>query len=248
MLKKFFAVLFVLLSASVLWAGGSAIEKDTLIVGTSAGYPPFEFRDRDGSIAGFDFEMMNALGEILGKKIQWQDMVFEGLIPSLLTGKIDVIAAGVTATEERRKKVDFSDDYYLSLSGVLTQKDKGILSVADLSGSIVAVQLGTVQEVYARTLPDVTVKSFQKFEDCVREVAFGRADATMMDLVAAQRYASLPDYKDVLAVALEVEMKDSTCGLALSQKDPELKAALNEALNKLRKSGKLDELKKKWFN
>ena len=162
------------LSVSVTtWAG--VLDNDVIKVGTESTYPPYEFRDENNNLKGFDIEMMEAIAEKIGKKIEWVDMPFDSLIPALLSKKIDIIAAGLSATEERAKKVSFSTPYEISLSTFIVKADRNsIKSIEDLKGKVVTAQLGTVQDAYAKTIEGVSVKPFQKFDDCVREVALGR--------------------------------------------------------------------------
>src|SRR6185369_6849889 len=85
--------------------------KDTLVVGMELAYPPFEMTDEKGAPKGVSVDLANELGKALGKKIVIQNTAFDGLIPSLKTGKIDLILSSMTITEERKKSVDFSDPY-----------------------------------------------------------------------------------------------------------------------------------------
>src|SRR5947207_15782299 len=108
---------FWILVASLIASFGSLSfalaenSKDTLIVGMELKYPPFEMTDEQGNPKGVSVDMANALGRYLGKKIVIQNIAFDGLIPSLKSGKIDLIISSMTATTERTQSIDFSDPY-----------------------------------------------------------------------------------------------------------------------------------------
>lgn len=95
----------------VLAAGGCS-QRTTIIVGTEATFPPFEYVDDDNNVVGFDIDIITWIGEELGWEVEIQNQAFETLTESLATGKVDVVVAGMTITEERAEKVAFSDPYY----------------------------------------------------------------------------------------------------------------------------------------
>lgn len=110
-MKKFFKILscFMLI---FIFANAKDFTKDTLIVGTNATYPPFEFLDDKSEVTGFDFDLMAELSKRIGFKYEVLNMSFDGLIPALKSGKIDIAAAAMSATPARKKAVDFSNAYY----------------------------------------------------------------------------------------------------------------------------------------
>jgi polar amino acid transport system substrate-binding protein len=116
-----------------------------------------------------------------------------------------------------------------------------------MKGKTVAVQLGTVQETYSQTIPDVTVKSFQKFDDCVREVILGRVDATLMDTPVAKSYVEHKDFQGKIKVAFEQEITGSGKALAMNLGEKAFIEAINGALADMEKSGELAKLKELWF-
>ena len=92
--------------AAVLSCGKE--DSDVLYVGTNAEYPPFEYLDENGNVAGFDIDLMNEIAKIIGKKIEIKDMTFDGLIPALEANTIDIIIAGMTVNESKKKIMNFS--------------------------------------------------------------------------------------------------------------------------------------------
>ncbi|WP_024822087.1 MULTISPECIES: transporter substrate-binding domain-containing protein [Aminobacterium] len=250
-MKKNSWVFVLLVTVVVLWGGfaqaASVMEKDTIVAGTSGSYPPFEFHDKTGALVGFDIDLANEVGKRLGKKVEWVDMAFDGVIPSLLTGKIDMIAAALSITEERSKKVAFSQPYMVSLSAfVLPTNSPDVNGMEDLKGKSVAVQLATTQDVFISEVADVTVKRFPKLNDAVREVALKRADASLMDETVAETYINSEEFKGQLKKSFTVELKGAKQALAVSQEEPLFLEAINEVLTKLDEEGFIAELHKKW--
>lgn len=249
-MKKFILIISIFL-LGLVGAGvafGDAMDKEVLKVGTESTYPPFEFRDKNNNLVGFDIDLMEAIAKKIGKKIEWVDMPFDSLIPALLAGKIDVIAAGLSATEERAKKVAFSIPYQISLSSfVVRADDNSIKTLDDLKGKTIAVQLGTVQDTFCSAIPNVKMKRFQKFDDCVREVVLGRADATLMDKPVAIEFCESKDFKGKVKIAFDQVITEAGKALAFRKEDKRLLEAVNKALEEMKKSGELQNLTDKWF-
>jgi ABC-type amino acid transport substrate-binding protein len=248
-MKKLLIILAVavfLSISSVTWAG--VLAKDVINVGTESTYPPYESRDENNKLQGFDIDMMDSIAQKIGKKINWVDMPFDSLIPALLSKKIDIIAAGMSATAERAKKVAFSTPYEISMSTFIVKADNdSIKSIADLNGKTITVQLGTVQDSYAKTIKGATVKAFQKFDDCVREVSLGRADATLMDRPVAVKFVAQKDFKDKVKMGFDQEITGAGKALAMNLGDGDFVKAVNGALEEMKNSGELDKYKAKWF-
>ena len=114
-----------------------------LIVGTEPSFPPFEMAEND-TYTGFDIDLANAIGEKLGRKVEIKAMGFDALIPALKSGQIDIIASAMSATEERKKQVDFTAPYYIGGSVIVVQKDNTTIhGWDDITGKTVAVQAGS---------------------------------------------------------------------------------------------------------
>ncbi|NLA90702.1 MAG: transporter substrate-binding domain-containing protein, partial [Synergistaceae bacterium] len=123
-------------------AAAGVMDGDVIRIGTEATYPPFEFRNEKNEIVGYEIDIALEIAEILGKKVEIVDMAFDGLIPALLTRKVDLLAAGMTNTEERRKKVGFSTVYYdIENAFVVRSDDDSMTGLDDLKGKIATVQM-----------------------------------------------------------------------------------------------------------
>lgn len=216
-----------------------------IYIGTDATYPPMEFRDENGEIVGFDIDLGRAIAEELGVEAVFIDTAWDGIFPALDAGKFDIIISSTSITEERLKSKEMSDPYYVTSQAIAVRKDNDtIKGPEDLKGKIVAVQIGTTGDLAVSEMEGVTVKRFDTIDKAYMEVLNGRADAVVNDLSeVAYRMKMLPDMK-IVATFREGEEK---YGVTMRKGDLELLAAINEALRRIKESGKYDEIYKKWF-
>lgn len=250
-------LLSILLGTSLLVAGcgtssgsgSSGNDEKTLIMGTSADYPPFEYIDtaKGEEIIGFDVDLANALAEKVGYEVEVKDMDFSGLIEAVKGGQVDLVLAGMTPTEERKKSVDFTDIYYVAKDMIVYKDGTPISSEEDLSGLTVGVQLGSIQEDSAKELAEqygFTVESRNRIPELVQEVVNGRFDAAIIENTVAKGF--MENNKDLKGYTMEVDEAEAGSAIAFP-KDSELTAKFNEALQEMKDNGELDELVNKWF-
>lgn len=154
-------------------------------------YPPFEMLDAAGQPDGVGVRLAEALAEYLGRPLQIVPMEFEGLIPALKTGHIDLIISSLTANDERRESIDFSEPYAFTGLAILAGAHTDVQQVDDLRkpGRIITAKSGTTGEAWARkNLPEAKVLVFTDQAACVAEVAQGRADAFIYDQLSIYSY------------------------------------------------------------
>lgn len=172
--------------------GCARSEKDRpLVVGMELAYPPFEMTDTNGQPAGISVEIARALAEYLGRPLRIENIPFDGLIPALKTGRIDLILSSMTATEERARSIDFSDPYLQVGLALLIHAGSDVRTASDLNapGRRVAVKLGTTGELYAKEhLPLADVHVLREESACVLEVIQGKADAFIYDQMSVYNH------------------------------------------------------------
>ena len=128
-MKKLFKK--ALIGMMVLSLSATALAKEKIYVGTNAEFPPFEYLEK-GEITGFDIELMNEMGKVLDAEVKVQDMAFDGLLPALQMKKVDVVIAGMTATEERKKTVAFTQPYYTASQVIIVKEGDNSIKSFDV--------------------------------------------------------------------------------------------------------------------
>ncbi len=215
-----------------------------LYVGTNAEFPPYEYRE-NGKLAGFDIELMELIADKVGFEVVWKDLAFDGLIPALQTKKIDAIISGMAQTETRQKAVDFSNPYLFFDYGhsVISHKDSTLKSKDELKGKIVGVQLGSMQEEFAKDL-GARVKLFSSFTGAVMEVQNNRIDAVIVSEEVGLGY--LASTKNIKLVD-KIQDKYPGASIAFRKGDPKFVAQVNQALEELKTSDEYAKIAKKYF-
>ncbi|ANE42026.1 MAG: basic amino acid ABC transporter substrate-binding protein [Fervidobacterium pennivorans] len=220
-------------------------KRGKLIVGTEPTFPPFEFVDEKNQVVGFDMDIANELAKRLGVKLEIVNLPFDSLIPALLQGKIDLIIAGMTITEERAKVVDFSKPYFEANQAIVVRKDGKFepKKLEELVGKKVAVQLGTTGDLVVSEINGVQVVRFQKFTDAFLELQNGRVDAVVLDEAPAKAYVKkFPKF--LISTVVDT---GETYGIAVKKGNKELLNFVNQTLDILKSSGTYNKLIQKWF-
>lgn len=252
-MSKKVTVLLVLL-VFVLAAGlagcgqqSSQTSAKVLKVGAETTFPPFEFQDeKTKEYVGFDMDIVKAIGKQMGYEVKIQSMGFDGLIPALEASQIDVIASAMTITEERAKKVAFSQPYYKSgLSIVVKNDNTAIKSFKDLEGKRIAVQIGTTGGDEAKKIKDATVREFNSTSEAFLELKAGGVDAVVNDRPVNEYYLAQGGSKDAKAVGELLNAEEY--GIAMSKKNKELTDKVNKAFEEIKKNGEYEKIYVKWF-
>lgn len=251
MKKLLMACLSLLMAVSLTACGGKDTDDKTLTVLTSSGYAPYEELDGDGNLFGFDIDLMEACADELGYEIEWKDMDFDGIIDSIKLGKGDVAIAGISPSVERAKVVDFSENYYSeaedSANYVVTKKDSGIKTTADIKGKKVGVQKATVQESCAYEIEkeyNLTLDARTNNADLLQDTNIGRIDFMILEKAVAEE--KVKDSKDLICFKLEAGT-DPSGNAMVFKKGSKLTAEFNKAIKTLQDNGELDKLIKKYF-
>ena len=225
--------------------------KDTLVVGTSADFPPFESHEvveGKDMIVGFDIDLLNEIAKELDVDIKIEDIDFNGLVAAVQTGKIDMAISGMTPKPDRLEKVDFSDSYFKASQALLVKKGiaKDIDSMDRLKGKIVASQLGTTSDDVISSFEGIEVKKYNRTNDAVLDLNNGRVEAVIIEDTIAKAYVDKnPGIESVIPEDLNEE--EEPFAIALPKGEKELLDKINGALKNIKDSGKYDELVEKWF-
>lgn len=221
--------------------------KEKLVVGTDTSFVPFEYLNSEtNQYEGFDIDLWAAIAEELGLEYELKPMDFNGLIPALQSGTIDVALAGMTIKEERKEKVDFALPYYDAGLLVLVNADnEDIKSVDDLDGKVVATKTGTTSYDYSVAVEGVKeVKPFPNIDGAYMELINGGADAVIFDSPNVLFFAANKGKDKVKPVGDILEGQQY--GIAFP-KGSELVADVNQVLENFFENGKYDEIYEKWF-
>lgn len=221
------------------------VQRGTLLVGECVGLAPFAVYNESNTPEGYNIDIANRLAESLGVKAEIVNLDPAARIPSLQTGKVDVVICDTTRTLDRMRQVSFTNTYNVAGSVILSNKGSGINSLEDLNGKTVAITKGTPYgEVVRTAAPQAEIIYFSLPSDLITAVKQGQA-------AAAIESSGFLNYKAKLDPSLEVTNK-SVIGLyynsfAVPQGQPNWLAYLNEFIFELNTSGENAELYKKWF-
>lgn len=238
--------LVVLILAGLMIFTSVAAFADKLYVGTDTAFVPFEYKGKDGKYTGFDIELWAEIAKRIGVKYELKPMDFNGLIPGLTTGNLDVALAAIFIKSSREKKIDFSHPYFRAgLKVMVLKNNKDIKSPADLKGKVVAVKLGTATVEYVDTLAAKKIVKFPNIDQAYLEVVTGGADAAVHDTPNVLYYIKTAGKGRVKAVGPDV--KAAQYGIAFPQGSP-LRDKVNVALLEMMEDGTYAALYRKWFD
>lgn len=217
-------------------------KRDVLIIGTDATYPPFEFVDAQGRISGVSVAIAEAIGKELRKPVEFRNLNFDGLIPALQSGQIDLIISSLTANEQRRQSIDFSEPYVKTGLSILAAKDSTVMSAKDLStpGRKLAVRLATTGEQWCRKeLPQAKLVALDTDAACVLEVINGTVDAWVYDQVSVMNYHTKhPDRTRALLSPLREEV----WAVGVKKGRDDLKSKVNAVIARMKQEGAFAKL------
>ena len=235
-------------SSAASTAGGSIDDKPTLTVAIELAYPPFETKDDAGNPAGLSVDFMQDFADQYGYDLVIENTAWDGLIPSLQTGKADCVISSMTITDERKEAVDFTDPYAMAQLAILANADSGIDSVDDLNqpGKKVAVKTGSTGDVYAtKNLTNAEIVRLADESACVTEVVQGKADGFLYDQLTIYRNnLANPDTTEAVFIPFQ---DPEAWGIAVKKGDTELLDQLNEFIAQSKEDGEFDRLTEKYL-
>ena len=216
-----------------------------LYVGTNAEFMPYEYLE-NGKMVGFDIDLMEAIGKELGYEIVWSNMGFDGLLPALQMKKIDAVIAGMSQTPERQKAVTFSMPYMLVSSDehfVIVNENSPLAKKEELKGKKVGVQIGTIQEEFAKEL-GATPQLYNSWTGALMDLQNNKIDAVIIADVTGEEYLKSMSGLKKVDVVIDTQPGAS---IALRKGETKLAEQINQAILKLDNNGTYLQILQKYF-
>ena len=230
-------VVALLMACVLVLAFAACGQSNKLTMVTNAEFPPFEYMEGD-QFVGADIEIAQAIAEIMGKELEITNIDFDAALTGAATGKYDVAVAGITANDERRKNMNFSNDYYTASQAIIVTADSEIAAAADLEGKKVSCQEGTTGEQYLLD-NGYEIQSYKTGAEAVSALTAGKVDAVVIDNAVA---VALSDKQEGKTVVLDEALTKEAYAIALKKGNDELTAEINKALDELKAEGVLKEI------
>ncbi|MBU2868518.1 transporter substrate-binding domain-containing protein [Pacificibacter marinus] len=228
----------LILSTALMALTATASFADTVRMGTEGAYPPYNFINDDGEVAGFEREVGDKLCEIAELTCEWVTNEWDTIIPNLLSGNYDTIIAGMSITEEREEVIDFTQDYYPPTASAYASVSDSV----DLMGGVIAAQTSTIQAGHVAAT-GATLVEFATLDDTIAAVKNGEVDAVFADKDALVPFV---EEQDFMFLGDDVPL-GSGIGLGLRESDAELKTKFNAAIDVMKADGSLNALLIKYF-
>ncbi len=246
--------LFGLAAAIALGAFvGAAQAEEVLRIGVEGAYPPFSEKTASGEVVGFDIDIAKALCAEMGRKCVMVEQDWDGMIPALRAKKFDAIIASMSITEERKKKVDFTNKYYNTPARFVARANADFKPTPEgLKGKVVGVQRGTIHQCYMeKHFPDVKLNLYDTQDAVNLDLVAGRIDAVLADAIALDD-GFLKTERGKGFAFLGGDQIDPQCfgegaGIAVRKGDDKLREAFNKAIAAIRANGTYKKINDKYF-
>ncbi|WP_149086594.1 ABC transporter substrate-binding protein [Pseudomonas prosekii] len=235
----------IVVASALAFSSGLAFAADITVASHVANIP-FEFEDQNGKVVGYEVDIINEVAKQLGKTIEYTSMPFHMLFPAVQSGRADIAIGTVTITSKRLESVAFSQPWIDSEQCLTVATNAGIEGLEGLGGKPLAVQTGTVGEIWATNNQEQykfsDIRRYDGNVDALLDVAAGRVSGLVHDCPMDAYYIKdKPQYKIVARIPTNEQFA------AMFSKDSKLIAAFNEQITKLKEKGEIDRIHKKWF-
>ncbi len=250
-ITKLISVLAALAIALICCGCGAksmTAKEGKLIMATNAEFPPYEYKEGD-KIVGIDAEVAKLIADKLGLELEIADVDFDSIIPGVQSGKYDMGMAGMTVTDERKEKVNFSDSYATGVQVVIVREDSEIKSIDDLEGKKIGAQQGTTGYIYASDTPEnggygeENVTGYQNGALAVEALKGGKVDCVIIDNEPAKAYVAANEGLKIL----DTEYVTEDYAICFAKKNTELQEKVNDALKELIEDGSVKKVVDKYI-
>ncbi len=248
------AAAFVAFGLGAFGHGTDAQAGEKLRIGVEGAYPPFSWKEADGSLKGFDIDIAMALCDKMGRECELVEQDWDGIIPALLAKKYDAIIASMSITEERKKRVDFTIKYYNTPAKFVAKEEPGFEGTPEgLAGKTVGVQRGTIHQCYMEKMfPDTELSLYATQEDVWLDLTSGRIDAQISASTQAMEGFLTQDAGKGFAF-LGGDQYDKEChgegaGIAVRKGEDDLRSAFTAAIKAVREDGTYAKINDKYFD
>lgn len=226
-------------------------ENGVIQVGIMGTYPPYNFLNEDQEMTGFDAEIAKEVASRIGVDVEFNPTPWSGMLAGLRNDKFDAVVSQVTITEDRKKNLDFSQPYITNTVNIIVPQDStSIQSLEDFKGQTIGIGLGTNDEAYLRNevKPEVgefTIKTYDDVITTLKDLNSGRIDATINNKFAIK---PVVEENNLKIKAVGEPVKQDQAGIAIRPENPELLAAIDQALTEMKEDGTYRDIFVKWFD
>lgn len=227
-------------------AESSSSEKDTWVMAINATFPPFESIDEGtDNYVGIDIDIANYIAEKLGKTLDIQDMQFSALVPTMQSGRADIIVSGISPTEERKEVLDFTDSYYYPMNSIICAKGSNYTELSQLEGKTIGVSMGTSYAEIAKSVKDANVSELDNTPLVVQDILSGRCDAGIFDATQAAVFVQENEGLEMHIIESEITEAD-TFAIALPKGSEDVEK-INEILAEMNEDGTMHDILVKYM-
>lgn len=217
-----------------------------LKVSTDPTFVPFEMKNVNGNLEGFDIDLMNAIAQVTGLTVQWESLPFDGMISTLQAKRVDAAINGMTITAKRQKTISFSRPYFKAgLAIVVRENNTDIQNFNSLKSKKIAVQIGSTGADFARTIPNAKISTFNSGPDFFQDLVNSNVDAVISDAFATLYAIKNGNLKGIKVVANL--LTEEFYGIATPKNSPYLET-INKGIAILLSNGTYEQIYQKWFN
>ncbi|WP_298493868.1 transporter substrate-binding domain-containing protein [uncultured Maritimibacter sp.] len=230
----------ILSTAALALMSGAALAQETVRLGTEGAYPPYNYLDDNGEVAGYERELGDAICAQAELTCEWVTNDWDSIIPNLVSGNYDVIIAGMSITDERDEVIDFTEAYFPA-------DPSAFISTSDAfdGTGVVAAQTGTIQAAHVTGMDGATLVEFATPDETIAALRSGEADAVLADKAFLEPIVA--ESGGELVFAGEDVILGDGIGIGVRESDGELKDKLNAAIAALKADGTVNTLIEKWF-